>query len=233
MDTIPPSAASADLSADAPAKPPLLRRIGLIGDVHGERDALAATLHFLQAQPNLNALLCTGDVPGVEPDGDSDACARLLTDAGVLTIRGNHDRWALLEGSDGLFKYTGTEVYYDFARTLPKHRDLEVPFGSALLCHGIGDNDMEGVYPGGEDEPLIYALKGRRIYGWDRVMICGHTHRRLVHTVGTLTIINAGTLRRNNEPCFSVVDFETGAAQFYNLDPETHAITEAEKFTFL
>ena len=120
-----------------------------------------------------------------------------------------------------------------FAQTLPPYLNLQVPFGSALLCHGVGANDMEGIYPGGEDDTLIYALKGRRIYGWDRVMLCGHTHKRLVRTVGTLTIINAGTLRRDNEPCFSVVDFETGEAQFYNLDPKTHAITEAEKSHFL
>ena len=228
----------------APSAPPplILRRIGLIGDIHGEADALAAALDFLARQPDLTALLCTGDVAGVEPDGDSDACARLLTDAGVLTIRGNHDRWWLTEGADGLFKYTGGEMYKAFAQALPPYLNLQVPFGSALLCHGVGTNDMEGIYPGGEDDTLIYQLKGRRIYGWDRVMLCGHTHRRLVRTVGTvgtvgtltdrLAIINAGTLRRDNEPCFSVIDFETGEAQFYDLDPMTHAITTAEKYRF-
>ena len=97
---------------------------------------------------------------------------------------------------------------------------------------------MEGVYPGGDDEPLIYALKGRRIYGWDRVMLCGHTHKRLVRTVGTLTdkltIINAGTLRRDNEPCFSVVDFEIGRGAVLQSRPGRRMrLRTAEKLPLL
>src|SRR5436853_7065250 len=72
---------------------PLLRRIGIIGDVHGEDGALEAALNLLGGITGLDAILCTGDVPGKNGTGDLARCCDLLENAGVMTIRGNHDRW--------------------------------------------------------------------------------------------------------------------------------------------
>jgi len=52
-----------------------------------------------------------------------------------------------------------------------------------------------------------------------RFIVNGHTHRRMIRTVGDLTILNAGTLRADHQPGFLVVDFDAGAVQFYDLCP--------------
>ena len=70
------------------------KRIGLIGDVHSEDDRLALAIEFLQ-QFDLCEILCTGDI--ADGPGCPDTSIELLAQAGVKTVRGNHDRW-LLEG---------------------------------------------------------------------------------------------------------------------------------------
>jgi len=76
----------------------MILRAGLIGDVHGQLEPLRAAVALLQSQADLDALLCTGDIP---ERGDplltekSVECIRLLQEAKVQTVRGNHDRWKL------------------------------------------------------------------------------------------------------------------------------------------
>lgn len=40
------------------------------------------------------------------------------------------------------------------------------------------------------------------------LLVCGHSHRRMVRRIGPLTIINAGTLSTYDEPGFGVVDLD-------------------------
>jgi predicted phosphodiesterase len=51
-------------------------------------------------------------------------------------------------------------------------------------------------------------------------VICGHTHRRMVRRLGRLTVINAGTLRRDQDPCFGTIDFDAQLVQWFELDRE-------------
>ncbi len=57
----------------------------------------------------------------------------------------------------------------------------------------------------------------------------GHTHSRLVASFDHLTIINAGTLFREHNPCCCIVDFEACVVQYFNL-PGRGRVEEAEKF---
>lgn len=212
---------------------PVLHRIGVIGDVHGEDAALEVTLAFLKNAGNLDAILCTGDLPGKMGVGDTARCCALLQANGVLTIRGNHDRWAVEMVDDAFVTSLNDErslssETLDFLATLPKTREFETPLGSLLLCHGIGNNDMEGVYPGGEDETIRDALKRRRIYGWHRVMIAGHIHERMLRRIGSILIINPGTLLWNKDPGFLIVDFDDALITVYHLKPFVNEITEAQ-----
>lgn len=52
----------------------------------------------------------------------------------------------------------------------------------------------------------------------------------MVRTFGHLTIINAGTLRADKQPCFLIADFESGAVQFYDLAPGSLEIIPAKVF---
>lgn len=211
-----------------------LRRVGIIGDVHAEDKTLEAALTFLHEVSGLDALLCTGDVVDGLDGGDAGCCCAVLKQAGVLTIRGNHDRWFFENDpkriSEAFDNMGMDEAAQTFLSSLPKTLTFDTPLGQLLLCHGLGDDDMAGIYPGGEDETIRRALKERRIYLWYRLVVAGHTHRRMVRTVGTVTIINAGTLQWGYEPCFCVADFEEGYVQFYNIAADTHEISEAERY---
>ena len=66
----------------------------MVGDVHACDDRLSRLLAFLHDQ-SLDTVVCVGDI--VNGPGDPNRCADLLHSHGVVTVRGNHDRW-LLEG---------------------------------------------------------------------------------------------------------------------------------------
>jgi predicted phosphodiesterase len=61
---------------------------GVLGDIHGNREALVATLAALEDH-RPERLLCIGDIIGY--NADSDACAAILRERGVVSIAGNHD----------------------------------------------------------------------------------------------------------------------------------------------
>jgi predicted phosphodiesterase len=212
-----------------------LRIVGIIGDVHTEADTLKRVLDHL-AGFDLDHILCTGDLPDGPGEGYAvDRCAELLQQADVLSICGNHDRW-LDEGEmrglpDATYPDEVAEETREYLRGLPPTREFDTPIGRLLFCHGIGHDDMAGVKPHerGSDlernEPLQALLREGRY----TLVVNGHTHRRMVRAIGRVTIINAGTLLRTQEPGFVVADFRNSTVRFYDI-PEDGPITESERF---
>lgn len=205
-----------------------LRRVGLIGDVHGKADILEGVLAYLANTSGLDALLCTGDIPG---ESDADRCCLRLAEAGVLTIRGNHDRW-IIENTAvyeqmglGYGEALSAESRY-YLSSLPRTRTFETPCGPLLLCHGLDWDDMAGIYPGGEDDEIAWVLQKKEL---DRyaIIVAGHTHRRMVRPIEKTVLLNPGTLLPSEEPGFMIADFENGAVQIYDIDPVTRATTLA------
>ncbi|MDF3065531.1 MAG: Metallophosphoesterase [Polyangiaceae bacterium] len=191
----------------------VIRRVGLIGDVHAEDDALAFVLREL-LRMRVDTLLQVGDI--ADGPGDLERCVALLREHRVLAVRGNHDRWLLANQQRGLpyarpLDATPSNVV-EFLSELPVTREFRSPRGHVLLCHGLGNNDMAGVRPdsGGYDissnEELQRLIQERRY----RFVMNGHTHRSMLRTFGPLSIVNAGTLLRDHERAFTLVDFERG-----------------------
>jgi putative phosphoesterase len=198
-------------------------RIGLIGDVHTEYARLRAAVAHLRSL-EVDLMICTGDVPdGPSTPADVDRCCALLRDEGVLTVCGNHDRWLQdgemreLSGATTLDELSPKTR--DYLASLPMTFEIATPFGLVLLCHGLGDNDMAQVQAHergkelDDNEALQLLLKRARY----RVVINGHTHKAGVIDIEGLTLINAGTLRRDRNPCCSVADFEHGEVVFYDI----------------
>jgi predicted phosphodiesterase len=61
---------------------------GVIADIHGNREALAAVLAALDAR-GVRRILCLGDIIGY--NADPDECAAVLRSRSVQSIAGNHD----------------------------------------------------------------------------------------------------------------------------------------------
>lgn len=208
----------------------MIARAGLIGDIHGQARTLEVVLDYLRAL-SLDALLCTGDLPmkgytqSRETADTANTCARLLRDANVQTVRGNHDRYFVENAADptlsAMFRaeWDASAEALAFARSLPPTLRRETPQGDLLLCHGFGGDDMAGIYPGGGDAPIAEALRRSGHAEGLRYMVAGHTHRRMLRTVAGVTIVNPGALIHDEEPPgFAVADLETGKVTFYVIE---------------
>lgn len=210
-----------------------VKRLGLIGDVHTEHGALEEVLAFFQRE-QITDIVCTGDV--VNGFGDAERCCQLLREFKVRTVRGNHDRWLMAWGEVSLPNATRIEALSEesmnWLQSLPETLEIETTGGLALLCHGIGNDDMELITEEESDEVLLANCLLQDLVAQQRFrfLINGHSHRHMVRHVPSalsgsagyqpLTIINAGTLRRDHHPLSGIADFSAGTLRFIGLDFE-------------
>lgn len=208
---------------------PPIRCLGVIGDVHGEAQRLEMAIAELRSA-GADTLACTGDI--TDGIGEVDRCCDLLQDHQVITVGGNHDRWCI----DGELRNRAECTLFDhlsprsqaFLQALPTQVEISTIAGTALLCHGLGHNDMGKLMPQDSAEkmradPNLKALLQNHDY---RYLINGHSHYRMVRQIEGLTIINGGTIRRGHQPGFLLVDFSQGLIMPYDLLPDSPPIIE-------
>ena len=189
-----------------------LRRVGVIGDVHGELAALDAALEVFRTR-EVDAVLCVGDiVDGPVPDEDVAACCRRLRDAGVWSVAGNHERWWLADEMRTVPTPTGPlpDDVRTYLEALPRTRRLHTVAGDALLCHAVGEDDLAILYPETKGYALQSVMPALVPLMKDPELsyaIGGHTHRRMARAMPGLTFINAGTLHRAFDVSVALVDF--------------------------
>jgi len=197
-----------------------LERVGIIGDIHTETVRLELALHFLQKE-QVECILCVGDI--VDGQGNVDKCCELLQEFNVIIVRGNHDRWFIEGSMRNLSEATQwadvNEISHTYIKSLPSIRIIETITGRLLLCHGLGENDMQRLTP----DDYGYALQVNEelqtlIHNTEYSFIVnGHTHRRMVRQFDQLTVINAGALYYAHEPCIAIADFKMSDVQFYDF----------------
>jgi predicted phosphodiesterase len=162
---------------------------GILGDIHGNREALEAALAALDAR-GIDALLCVGDLVGY--NADPDACVDLLRRRGAISIAGNHD----LIGTGRLgfercsnkalhsLKRTRRRLAHDVAeylRGLPSHQVIE---REVLLTHG-GVRDVQQ-YMTRARHVLENVEYLRQDFPEARICFFGHTHEQRVFEVARL-----------------------------------------------
>ena len=161
---------------------------GVLGDIHGNREALAAALAALDDAGTCR-LLCVGDVVGY--NADPDECARMVSERGALCIAGNHD----LIGTGALgFERCSNKAMHSlkrtrrsiapetaaFLRSLPPNRIIE---DRVLLTHG-GVRDVQQYMT----RPRHFVQNAgylRRDFPGASICFFGHTHeQRIVELQG-------------------------------------------------
>lgn len=196
-----------------------IRKLGVIGDLHGEDDRLATVLDWFFGQ-QVDALICTGDV--ADGRGCINRSCELLQQGQVHTVAGNHDRWLLNDKVRHLSDAHSREDLSDhnlaYVSTLQRQQQLETVNGSLLLCHGIGDDDLARVWPGRQpgEEKRSEVLDELVQSGRYRYLINGHMHFRVLIDFVGLTLLNAGTLRGDHAGV-SMIDFEGDAVSVFSV----------------
>lgn len=209
----------------------MIRRLGIIGDVHEEAFYLEAAIKHLQVE-NVDTIYCTGDLVDGAYDHDKDSldkCARLLQENNIVTVAGNHDRWLLNDISKihelmALKKETRVFLANNFKTHQFTAYENDIAARQGMLCHAHGSDDMlflNDALNDAETDKERRELSGkfqRMIPNDVNIVVAGHTHRSGVQFLGRLTIINAGTLKRDNDPCFGIVDFPEKRVKFFKLE---------------
>jgi predicted phosphodiesterase len=159
---------------------------GVIGDIHGNREALTATIAALERQ-RPERLLCTGDIIGY--NADPDDCTTLLRERGVIAIAGNHD----LIGTRRLgFERCSNKAMHSLKRTrrrlLPGTAEylrslpaaLEVEDEVVLVHGGVRDVQQYMTKPQHIEENMRYL---RADFPGRRICFYGHTHEQKVFEI--------------------------------------------------
>jgi len=159
---------------------------GVIADIHGNREALAAALALLRRR-GAERLLCLGDVVGY--NADPDECVALVRESGALTIAGNHGLFGI--GRLG-FRRCSPKAEYSLKRTrrtlgrdaaawlagLPPHLS---PEEGVLLVHGgVRDVQQYMVTPQHIRQNAAWL---RQDFPGARVCFFGHSHEQRVYEV--------------------------------------------------
>lgn len=201
-------------------------RVGIIGDVHTEAEALSRALEYL-SQSDVEVILCTGDLADGPGDAtDLERCCELLVEHDVVTICGNHDRWLHAHEMRDLHDATDPddlrpEVLEQLAR-FPTTIDVTTTAGTLLLCHGMGPDDMAELQPHDHGPALGGNSALQEVLGTGRysIVVAGHTHRRMVRVIGGVVFINAGTLHPKHHPCFGIIDLASMRLDFIGVEAD-------------
>ena len=117
-------------------------RIAMIGDIHGNLEALEAALEATQRE-GVDGIFCLGDVVGY--GANPNECVALLRERAIPCLLGNHDAAACgLESAEDFnpvaraaldwTRTTLSEEHREYLRSLPERNLL--PDGGPLLVHG-------------------------------------------------------------------------------------------------
>ena len=226
---------------------------GVLGDVHGNVEALDAALAALD-RLGVYRLLCVGDVVGY--NADPDACIAILRARGAQVIAGNHD----LIGAGRLgFERCSNKARYSLQRTRRLLARESIAWLTALPANRLVDGAVALVH-GGVRDVQLYMTTAQHIrrnaellradFPSARVCFFGHSHaQRLYEVAGDavrdvptdvlyhlsrdrLYFINAGSVdaqRKREEKMaeFAVLDTSAWSVQFHRVRYDA-AATEAK-----
>jgi putative phosphoesterase len=173
-------------------------RVAAIYDIHGNLPALEAVLEEIR-QAEVDHIVVGGDViPGPMP---RETLARLLDlDLPVQFIQGNGDReviaptGAVPEPFREAMRWNAEQLRPEDERLLaswPHTLRVEIPrLGEVLFCHATPRNDTEIFTRLTPEACLLPIFEGLNV----PLVVCGHTHMQFDRTIGSVRVVNAGSV---------------------------------------
>jgi len=178
-------------------------RVAAIYDIHGNLPALEAVLQEIR-RAEVDQIVVGGDVvPGPMPR-ETLACL-LDLDIPVRFIQGNGDRVvaAQITGTESsevpeqfrdIIRWTARQLHPDHERPLagwPKTLRVELDgLGEVLFCHATPQNDTDVFTRLTPDDKLLPVFEGVGV----SLVVCGHTHMQFDRTIGSVRVVNAGSV---------------------------------------
>jgi putative phosphoesterase len=178
-------------------------RVAAIYDIHGNLPALEAVLQEIR-QAEVDRVVVGGDVvPGPMPR----ETLRCLLDLAIPVqfIYGNCEVAVLeqMAGKDSakvpephrlIMRWTAGQLSPEYQRLLagwPKTLRVEIGgLGAVLFCHATPRSEDECFTRLTPEERLLPIFEGLNA----SLVVCGHTHMQFDRTVGSLRVVNAGSV---------------------------------------
>lgn len=199
--------------------------VGVVSDIHANRVALEAVLADM---PDVDAVVCAGDVVGYNP-WPADSVDSIRT-RDAPTVMGNHDR-AVANGTgfggngmaDAGARYAHDALDADRLEWLAGLPDSRYCFdGRIRLVHGHPDDPDRYTYP---------SLFSPRLLGDEDVLVMGHTHVQAHERYGDGIVLNPGSVGqpRDGDPdaAYAVVDLDAMTVAEHRVEYDVEAVVEA------
>jgi putative phosphoesterase len=178
-------------------------RVAAIYDIHANLPALEAVLQEIR-QAEVDQIVVGGDVlPGPMPR-ETIACL-LDLDIPVQFLEGNGDRVvrAQMAGTESaevpeqfreVVRWNAQQLDPEYEQLLaswPKTLRVQIPgLGEILFCHATPRNDTEVFTRLTSEDRLLPVFEGLNA----SVVVCGHTHMQFDRTIGSVRVVNAGSV---------------------------------------
>ena len=178
-------------------------RVAAIYDIHGNLPALEAVLAEIR-QADVDQLVVGGDVlPGPMPRETLDCLLDL--EIPVRFISGNGERVVVeqMHGKESnevpqqfreVIRWNAQQLLPEDEQRLagwPKTVCVQVRgLGEVLFCHATPRNDVEIFTRLTSEDRLLPVFEGVDA----PVVVCGHTHMQFDRTVGSVRVVNAGSV---------------------------------------
>lgn len=216
-------------------------KLALLGDIHGNADALAAVLDGVQRE-QVNQLLLTGDFVGYyyQPERVMRALEGWVT----YKVRGNHEDmlFSAQSNESSAAQYRArygsgvdialrclSESELEILRDLPVSRVLTLGGKQVLLGHGAPWDTDCYIYPDASDE----IWERLASYGCDYIVL-GHTHHRYSKRLASTLVVNPGSVGqpRDRQPgaAWALLDTEADTVTFFTEEYALERLAAEARF---
>jgi predicted phosphodiesterase len=202
-------------------------KIGVIGDIHGNLEALTAVLEILEAE-HVDDVVCVGDVVGY--GADPVECIRIVRERTSVVVAGNHDYGAVGKQALDYFNsaareavlWTGKQLSDEDRRWLSNlplvHRSKEYELVHASFYR---PEAFEYIFNPEEATPSFTFQKSKLAFfghtHWPSTFLDGEPVRHSIQKVVPIdppgkVLINVGAVGqpRDSDPTASVVILDLG-----------------------
>ncbi len=187
-------------------------KIAIFSDIHGNLEALNAVVKDIKSIPDLDHIVCLGDIVGYYPHPNE--CIEIVREMCDIIIKGNHDASVVARNFDKVLNKfndiaarsltwtrdkileTNNTENYDFLRKLPKQKEITIGRKKILFVHGTPDKTWEYfLYPYWLNAPLEEQKVriDEWLQQWD-VIAMGHSHWAFQYEDNNKIVINPGSV---------------------------------------